>query len=515
MKQIRKNLITNILCLLTNFIVGLLYTPYLVRELGVVAYGVLPLAFIINQYIIILTESLQNSVTRFYSVAYRSGNYYQASIFISSAIVITLLLPLCALPIIALLLPRIEEVLNIPEELIHSVGYLILYSCSSLFLSIISNSINITAYSDNRLDLINYLKIIRNCSKLVFNIVLFEFLSIDVANVGLSSMASEFITLIGSIIIYKLFKPKQIAFRKQYISFTAMVAIVKMLSWVSLISFSSVFIYKIDSLFINNYFGLYYTGVLGSMSEFGTYCISIAGLIGVLYRPLMLISYSEGKHEDLVQITTDGAYVSGLLSSLLCGIVMGVSSSLLRIWLNDEIAVYNNWLLIKMILIPITTFGSTFSIVYNLWNKVKEGAIWSFVIAVSYVVLSILLLEMGVGVTLFLCLGTITAITQGTVLHIIIYSKLYPESMRVVYTKLIKCVLFFAVVFVFSSVVDLFFEAYNVLTLLIEAALCGALALVIIPLFLRGREIDALDVVIPIKIIIRKINIKSNHNGEL
>lgn len=71
MTQIRKNLVTNVMCLITNVLVGLLYTPYLVRELGVATYGVLPIALVINQYIIILTDSLQSSVTRFYSVEYR------------------------------------------------------------------------------------------------------------------------------------------------------------------------------------------------------------------------------------------------------------------------------------------------------------------------------------------------------------------------------------------------------------------------------------------------------------
>ena len=46
MTQIRKNLITNVMCLIANVLVGLLYTPYLVKELGVVTYGVLPIALV-------------------------------------------------------------------------------------------------------------------------------------------------------------------------------------------------------------------------------------------------------------------------------------------------------------------------------------------------------------------------------------------------------------------------------------------------------------------------------------
>lgn len=504
MKQIRKNLVTNILCLLSNAIVGLLYTPYLVRELGVVAYGVLPLALVINQYIIILTDSLHNSVTRFYSVSYRSGDYHQASVFFSSAIAITLLLPLCVLPLIIPLLPQVEAALHIPNNLYQSAGILIIYTISSLFISLTSNCVNITIYSENRLDLINYLKIVRNLSKLFLNVLLFVFLSIDISNVGLSSVTAELLVLSLSIVFYKSTRHRDVKFGIPYIKPAAMKPVLRMLTWVSLMSLSSVFIYKVDTLFINNYFGLYYTGVLGSMSEFGAYCISITGLIGILYRPLMLIAYSERRHEDLVRISTGGAYISGLLSSLLCGVVMGLSSSLISIWLNDEIAEYSHWLVIKMILIPITTFGSTFGIVNNLWNKVREAALWSLVIAILYVLGSMLLLEMGIGATEFLVIGALTAIIQGTVIHILIYRKQYPDSMKTIYVKLVRCCLFFALVFILSKTVDSVFQAKDLFSLLFEVGISMLLALSAVPMFIHGDDIDSLDIVFPIKTCIVK-----------
>ena len=515
MKQIRKNLLTNILCLLSNVVIGLAYTPYLVRELGVVAYGVLPLALLINQYIIILTDSLQNSVTRFYSIAYRRGDYHQASIYFSSTIIIALLLPLFVLPIVILLLPWIENVMHIPEELRRSVGLLFVYTCSSLFLSIISNCINITAYSVNRLDLLNYLKIARNLLKFVVNVLLFVLFSTDVANVGLSSIIAELFVLVMSITFYKSTKHMNIAFGKKYIILSSMKPVIKMLSWVSLTSLSSVFLYKMDSLLINNYFGLYYTGVLGSISEFGSYCISITSLIGVLYRPLMLIKYSEGNHESLVRTTIDGAYISGFLSCLLCGIVMGLSSSLIKIWLNEEIAGYSVWLIIKMTMIPITTFGSTFSIVNNLWNRVRDCALWSLIISLTYLFVSLFLLEMGIDICTFLCLSSIAAIMQGTVLHISVYSKIYPNSMKEVYSKLTKCILFFAIVFSMAKFVDYVIFVSDVTSLILAIIVTGILTLCIIPFFIRGKDIDALDIVVPIKTIISKYyQIKNNKYGK-
>lgn len=508
MTQVRKNFFTNIFCLVANVIVGLMYTPFLLNKLGVATYGVLPIALVINQYIIIITDALQGSVTRFYSIEYRQKNYKQASIYFTSAIAVTVILALIFMPIIETSMPILLRWLSIPNDLGLSVGLLITYTVASLFVAVCSNCVNVTIYSDNRLDLINYLKIFRNLSKLLLNVLFFFIFTIDVSNVGLASLVTEIIILIVSVLMYYYTRHNEILIKWKYINMGAMKPVLKMLSWVSLASFSSVFIYKIDTIFINNYFGLYYTGVLGSISEFGSYCISITGVIGLLFRPLMLIAYSEKRHEDLVRITINGAYIVGIISSLLCGVVIGVSSSLLRVWLSDEISKYSIWMMIKMLIIPITTYGSTVGIVNNLWNNVKSFAIWSLIIALVYVVISLTLLELGIGMVSFLTLGAIAAILQGAFLHVSIYKKAYPESTKAVYMQMGKCSVYFVFVVATSYIVNYMIDASNLYMLMTELLISAFLGIIISLPFFNSQNINMLDMVLPIKSIVSKFNIK-------
>lgn len=508
MTQVRKNLLANLFCLVANVIVGLMYTPFLVKNLGVATYGILPLALIINQYIIIVTDALQGSVTRFYSIEYRQKNYQKASIYFTSAIALAVLLAIIILPVIGISMPVLLQWLHIPSNLGHSASFLIFYTVASLFVAVCSNCVNVTIYSENRLDLINYLKIFRNLSKLGLNVLFFTFFSIDVSNVGLASLLTEIGILIASFAMYFYTRHEAVLIKWAYINLGAMKPVLKMLTWVSLSSFSSVFIYKIDTLFINNYFGLYYTGVLGSISEFGAYCISLTGVIGLLFRPLMLIAYSEKRHEDLVKITINGAYIVGIISSLLCGIVMGASSSILHVWLNDEISHYSVWMMIKMLIIPITTYGSTVGIVNNLWNHVKSFSIWSLVIAVVYVGISLLLLELGMGMIGFLVVGAIAAILQGAILPIMIYKEAYPQSVGTVYIQMMKCSFFFILVFVVTLWVDSFMEASNLFMLIIELVISAVLAgLLSVPFFTK-QNIMMLDMVVPVMGILKKIKIR-------
>lgn len=507
MTQVRKNFLTNLICLAANVIVGLMYTPFLVKKLGVATYGVLPLTLIINQYIIIITDALQGSVTRFYSVEYRQKNYQKASIYFTSAIALAVLLAISILPIIGISMPVLLQWLHIPSTLSHSVSFLIFYTVASLFVAVCSNCVNVTIYSENRLDLVNYLKIFRNLSKLGLNVLFFTFFTINVSNVGLASLLTEFGILIASFAMYFYTRHEEVLIKWRYVNLKAMKPVLRMLTWVSLSSFSSVFIYKIDTLFINKYFGLYYTGVLGSISEFGAYCISLTGVIGLLFRPLMLIAYSEKRHEDLVRITINGAYIVGIISSLLCGIVMGASSSLLRIWLNDEISHYSVWMMIKMLIIPITTYGSTVGIVNNLWNHVKSFSIWSLAIAIGYVGISLMLLELGMSMIGFLVVGAIAAILQGAILPIAIYKEAYPQSVGTVCMQMMKCTLYFILVFVIALWVNNFIEATNLFILSIELVVAAVLGgLISIPFF-NKQNVMMLDMVVPVMGFLKKVKI--------
>ena len=59
-KQILRNLFYNSLNVLFNIIIAIFYIPYLVDKLGILAYGIVPLALVINNYIGVITVSLTN-----------------------------------------------------------------------------------------------------------------------------------------------------------------------------------------------------------------------------------------------------------------------------------------------------------------------------------------------------------------------------------------------------------------------------------------------------------------------
>ena len=508
MLQVRKNLISNILSLATNILVGILYTPYLVKELGVTAYGIIPLSLLLNQYINILANSLTRAVTRFYSVEYKKGDFAKASTFFSSSIIFTgvlaaVLIPICCIPIY-----YIDRLFDIPSDLVTQAKELFILSIISFFASIITNCVNITIFADNRLDLINYVKISRNITKLAFNIVLFVIFSPSLIWVGVSYLLSEIVSVLLSVFSYKATKPCEISFSLRHFELSVVRPIFSMITWVALISFADTFIYKIDSVLITNYFGLDKTGMLGSMSEFGSYCISIASVIGSLFGPLVLIAYSENRHNEVKRLTLHGGYVVGLLTCLMCGVAIGSSKNILTLWLTPDIAEYNTWMIIKLVVIPFTTVGGIYATVYNYWNRVKTPAIVSVLISICYVILSVILLNHRIGIMPFLLINLCAVLSQGFLMNTLILDSIYKDLRKNLCLSAIKMIAYLTATSVSTYYIFSLFSVSSVGQLVVLLGMSCLLGCAEMLLFLNKNDITFLEIILPVKKVLSRISKK-------
>lgn len=158
-----------------------------------------------------------------------------------------------------------------------------------------------------------------------------------------------------------------------------------------------------------------------------------------------------------------------------------------------------------MLIIPITTYGSTIGIVNNLWNNVKSFAVWSIVIALAYVLVSLAVLNLGLGMIAFLIVGALSAILQGAILHISIYNKAYPKSTKTVYAQMMKCCIYFILICMLSLFVNYMIDAKNLPLLIVEIIISVSLGMIISLPFLNRQNLDMLDVVLPIRSVVSKL----------
>lgn len=76
-----------------------------------------------------------------------------------------------------------------------------------------------------------------------------------------------------------------------------------------------------------------------------------------------------------------------------------------------------------------------------------------------------------------------------------------------VYKQLLKCTLYFIVVFLIALLVDKFMGAYNIFILIIELGISVILGVVVSIPFFSKQNITMLDMVIPVIVILKKMKV--------
>lgn len=499
MNQANKNFVTNVLHLIVNVLVGLIYTPYLVKNVGIVAYGVVPLALVINQYINVISLSLVNALTRFYSIEYRGGNFKKASSYFTTSVFVCILFAIFLYPILHIGIAYIDRIFDIPTDLLIDAEWLFRFTISAFFISIISNCINTTLFADNLLDYANYTKIARQLSKVLINIGLFVLLGNNIRYIGVANLASELIVLLMSVYYFYKTKPQDIKFSLRLYRKDFLYSLLGMVVWVLVQRFADTFLYKVDSFLMNVYFGIKMTGIIGATSEFGTYVTSIAGVLSSLFSPLLLIAYSKRIYSDYREMTVEGAYIVGLFSGLLCGMLCGSASILLSLWLGDDFSSYGLWMILKLVVVPYMTVGSIFSNSYMYANYNKWPALVSLGIAVLNVSIIILILHIWNSVLLFLVVCMVFILLQALLMNVLFYNYLNPGQLRRIGLLIFKFTLYMFLIYGLTYLCVLYVSIDSLVQLLLLYALVFILGIVILDcLFMTHTQRQLLFKIVPV-----------------
>lgn len=501
-EQVRKNLVFNILSLLANIAVGIFYTPFLVKSLGIVAYGVIPLALVINQYVSVVTGSLTGALTRFYSIALQKKDKEGAtkslstSFLIISAIVFVLVVPLWYL------IQNIDNIFTIPVELVVDAKLLFTYTAISFAVSLFSSIFNVTLYAFNRLDLLNVVKIIRVAGKWLFVVLLFTVLNSNIAYVGLASLLTELLLLIYSIFIFSRFSKGKVSLSFSKFDNAVFKSVGFMALWTMIHQLGDTALYRIDNVLVNIFWSSKESGILGAFTELGNYTIVISTVIGSLFGPLILIAYANNRHEDVKQMTLDRSLSVGVLVAVLAGVLAGFSPIILKIWLGQEFVEYNSWLIVKLALVPFYAAAGVFAFAARAWNKVRFPALMTVFLGVlNFAVLYLLASFADKNISYInwmLLVGLIFGLTQSYLLNGLYFSKLYKGTRSLVLINFCKILIVVVSVYFITAGLSSIIQEITSTILILLTILVVSLSLLMICLwgFLNKDQFNSLKRII-------------------
>lgn len=461
--QTRRNFYTNLLSLAATVVIGIIYTPYLTRSLGPSAYGLVPLALIINQYIGVVTSALTGSFSRFYVVALQKGDIKEAERTICTSFAVILSIILFLTPMMVFLVSRVDSFFRIPPQHIRSAKILFSFTILSFFLSLMTGVFSVTIYALNRIDLLNWPKIFRSFGKLVLLVFFFELFEVDVRFIGITGLVLESAAIVYSYLLFRRYRPKGLSINPFKASSSVFRVVFIMASWVLLQYFGDTVLYRIDNIIVNRHWSIVESGALGAVTDISQFISSIVNVVSSLYGPLILIAYAKKRHEEVIRLSTTNSYIVGIIAAVLSGFIAGFSGPIVTYWLGPKFPVndqYSIWLSIKVCLAPYMAAGGVLYFTCNAWNKVRLPAILTVVIGLFNLLVLVLMARIpGIRVWMLLLFSLVLGIVQAYMVNSFCVSRLYPGIVSGLLFRFLKItatlIVSMAVCRAFVSLVDI------------------------------------------------------------
>ncbi len=207
-KKLILSLISTILAYASSILLGFLLTPILIASLGIEAFSFYPLTNNLVQFISVVIISISSTSSRHIKYSFSNGEESLHKVYFSSSFYLISFLSILVLLIFLPLIMNLQNVLNIPVELIKDVKNLFLLTIISLTIRFFSSSFGSIFYIEEKLYLRAISEILMNLVKIVSLVFMFLFFRANILFIGFSNLFMSLTLLIFNTYFYFLGRHK-------------------------------------------------------------------------------------------------------------------------------------------------------------------------------------------------------------------------------------------------------------------------------------------------------------------
>lgn len=329
----------NVIAQLVNFVVslgiGVFLTPYLIHSLGPEYYGLVPLAMTIVGYCAIMTVAINTSVSRSLTQAIALGNAAEANrIFNTSVVVCTVIAAFVAAVAMVTTL-NISRIISIPPDGEIQAQWLFGCTAISFIVSALTTPFSVAAFCRNRFDVTHGIGLARNVTRIVGIVLLFWLWEPSIRAVGIAGLFAALIEGICLIWAARLLLP-EINLRLTDVDWDTFSSLTLTGWWVSVFQVGTILLLCIDLLVVNRVFGTESGGRYAVVLQWSALLRNFATSLAAVFSPTIIAIYSTNDVDALIKYAIRGIRFVGLAMAIPIGILCGLASDVLLVWLGSE-----------------------------------------------------------------------------------------------------------------------------------------------------------------------------------
>jgi membrane protein EpsK len=480
------NLTFNILSLIISMGLSFWITPFIINTIGAESYGFVPLTQQLINYMTVITVSITAIAGRFYTVAKKNENLILQQEYFSSTFFAGLVgSALLTIPLIIATI-YIDKILNIPSYLVGDVRLSMLLYGAIFLMVFITSVFNVGAFSSNKLYITSSINIVNIAIKTITTVLLLVLFIPKIWFISLGTMVATFFVLIITIIAFKRLEPN-INIKK--ISSKRLGEILSSGIWASIGEIGVILFLQIDLLMANWNLGARLAGEYAVVLQLPAILRTFSGTIISIFIPTIISLFAVGKIKDMIKYVNNAVNYTGLVLSLPIGLVCGLGSVLLSLWINESYINYGFVLAVLTIHLSINLSVQTVMSVQTAVNKLKAPAFVTLIMGILNFILAYLLsgyFKMGaLGIALA---GSIVLTSKNLIFSPLYVAKITNQKWDTYLKGVTKP--FFATLFVslVSFYISKLYKINNFLELFLVCCVVGVIYLAFVYFIMLKKE---------------------------
>lgn len=344
-------------------------SPYIVRNIGVAAYGFVNLANNFISYASLVTIAVNSLAGRFITIKIKQNDYdganrYYSSVFIANSFLSSALL-VAGMNIVIFL----EKLIDVPENILWDVKILF----ASLFLNCIINTVGsvfgVSIFANNKLYLGSIRGIESNVARAIILVVAFILLPPKVSYLGITSLLTGIYSISFNIYYTKRLSP-YLKIRKKYFDFSAIKELITSGIWNLITRLGQILTDGLDLLITNLFINSTAMGVLSLAKTVPGVITGIVGSMASSFSPNFTALYAENRIEELTKSLKQSMKIMGVICNLPIIVLIVCGNRFFELWQPTQDA--RQLQVLSILTIGCIIFSGGINSIYNIFTVVNK-----------------------------------------------------------------------------------------------------------------------------------------------
>ena len=375
-KRLTINLFATIISYSTTVIISFVLTPYLVNTLGKEVYGFYPLANNFVNYMAIITIALNSMASRFITIEMFKGDKKKANIYFSSIFFSNVFLSGFLFILMSVIIIFLDNILQIPTDLIKSIKILFSLVFISMLINLISNVFSVAVFLKNRIDIRSYIDIVQGVLRLSLYLLMFYFFKPSITYIGIVSLVLSITYFFNHYSATKYLAP-ELNIRFKFFDFNAVLEILSSGIWNSLSQLGGTLLSGTTILMANILLGAKSAGEYSLVQTVPVFINGIISMLTSIFLPVITQKYANNDISGLVTEIKKSQRILGLVTNIPIVIFMVIGKEFFSLWVPGEDAaklqVLSVLTVIHLIIVGVVWPISNLN---TVMNRVKTPAIF-------------------------------------------------------------------------------------------------------------------------------------------